>query len=225
MYILIGEKDNMDKNWLKRHWMNVLVGGIFIFVLIPLGVAFLLNFRFIITDTTNEWIGFWGGYLGSIIGGMITLYVMYVTICNENKAKKREEKIQFFNQIIKNYCCVASVTFELINKILDGVFETRIEGYNDILNLFNKCARESNELEILLRTRQYQYDLDKLIDKIKKISSYCEDAMKLYKRFIEEKENREKIEQDIQDLANEATEYEANIQKLITKTVIKNLEK
>ncbi len=34
----------------------------------------------IMLDIESSWIGFWGSYFGSIISGLITLYVLFVTV-------------------------------------------------------------------------------------------------------------------------------------------------
>lgn len=66
----------------------------------------------------NDWIGFFGSYTGSIVGGLITLYVMAITIKNgdtnlhksisENKnLQQKNDKTIFCNDVaglIANYC-------------------------------------------------------------------------------------------------------------------------
>ena len=84
---------------MKKYWKDIFIGIIVIFLVIPLGIAVLVSFRFICTDTSNEWIGFWGGYLGSIIGGLITLYVLVKTLQDNRESQQREERILFCNYI------------------------------------------------------------------------------------------------------------------------------
>lgn len=71
--------------------VTIVLAVICIIILVPLGIAFLLSFNFINTDTSNEWIGFWGGYIGAIVGGLITLYVMHTTL-NENKVEIERQR-------------------------------------------------------------------------------------------------------------------------------------
>lgn len=96
---------------MKKNWWAVAALGMFVIVVVPLLIAGGLSFRLINTDTTNEWIGFWGGYLGSLIGGAITLYVMKetnkearenlkITLQNGKELDQRKEKIEFCNMII-----------------------------------------------------------------------------------------------------------------------------
>lgn len=84
---------------MEKYWKEILLGGIAVLVIVPLAVACMLNFRFICTDTTNEWIGFWGGYLGSVIGGLITLFVLRETLKDNKMSQIRQEKVDFCNYI------------------------------------------------------------------------------------------------------------------------------
>lgn len=84
---------------MKKRWTELFLMGIFIFIIIPLFIAFILSFRFICTDTSNEWIGFWGSYLGSVLGGLITLFVLYQTLKENRLSQLRREKIDFCNYI------------------------------------------------------------------------------------------------------------------------------
>ena len=57
-------------------------------------------------ETENEWIGFWGGYLGSLVGVGAAIYVMKITILHEKEERKRREKIEFclkINEYIMEY--------------------------------------------------------------------------------------------------------------------------
>ena len=58
---------------MKKHKSLITIGTLIMLICIPLFIAFMFNFKFIITDTQNEWIGLRGGYLGAIVGVMITL--------------------------------------------------------------------------------------------------------------------------------------------------------
>ena len=148
---------------MKRDWTKYLLVLIVIFVIIPLGVAFMLSFRFIITDTTNEWIGFWGGYLGAILGGVITLYVLWKTIKEEKKISIRQEKIAYFDNIIHVWSRIVQSAYNL------EIYISRChkEKSNDIVE---KVYREHalltgllKELKILLETRKNTYNVERLL--------------------------------------------------------------
>lgn len=66
----------------------------------PIIIAILVSLPILPKLTNNnDWIGFWGGYLGSILGGMITLFVLKITIDDNNKLRKRDEKISYYNHL------------------------------------------------------------------------------------------------------------------------------
>ena len=84
---------------MKKYWKHIVLISLIILVAVPLAVAFMVSARVLVTDTSNEWIGFWGGYLGSIIGGLITLYVLFRTLKDNKKNQIRQEKIDFCNYV------------------------------------------------------------------------------------------------------------------------------
>jgi len=86
----------------KFNMATYILIAIFVFIFIPLGIAFLVSFDFINTDTSNEWIGFWGGYLGAIIGGLITLFVMKKSL----DSGKEERRINFCELMVDRLICV-----------------------------------------------------------------------------------------------------------------------
>lgn len=45
-----------------------------------------------IAGTSENWVGFWGSYAGAIVGGLITLYVLYHTI--KENAKIRDSQVK-----------------------------------------------------------------------------------------------------------------------------------
>ncbi len=51
----------------------------------------------------NDWIGFWGGYSGTLIGGIITLFVLFKSLADSKKTLKKtlenERYIQERNDI------------------------------------------------------------------------------------------------------------------------------
>lgn len=76
---------------MNKYWKEILLGVIFIFIILPGIIALSMNIRLICTDTSNEWIGFWGGYLGSIVGAIATIGGVYITIRSENEKRAKEE--------------------------------------------------------------------------------------------------------------------------------------
>ena len=102
---------------MKKYWKDIFIGIIVTFLLVPLGIAALVNFRFIYTDTNNEWIGFWGGYLGAIIGIIASVKIMFYTLKQEKIKRIKDEKREFYKQLIDDILEV-TVNFK---KLLVGI--------------------------------------------------------------------------------------------------------
>lgn len=77
-------------------------------ILIPILINFICLMPTEITANNNDWIGFWGAYLGSIIGGIITLFVLFHTnkltreIQNQNMGF--DLKKETFFRVIQSIC-------------------------------------------------------------------------------------------------------------------------
>lgn len=101
---------------MKKYWKEILAGSLIAFLIVPLIIAGMLSFRIIVTDTTNEWIGFWGGYLGAIFAGIIALYVLFKTLDDNRKNLERtfdeNRRLNERGEII-NFC--ESITDRLKN--------------------------------------------------------------------------------------------------------------
>ena len=76
-----------------------------IFVVIFL--AFIFFPQILYTLKVNEsWLGFWGGYLGAIFSGMITLRMMYCTMKEEKqivKENNRRENNKYLLEKLADY--------------------------------------------------------------------------------------------------------------------------
>ncbi len=91
----------------------------------------------------NEWIGFWGSYIGAIISGLIALYVLYHTI-TEN-AKIRETQVK-------------TIKYTQQQTWLDNLRQQVISNYNMLdmqslsIALYKLQKGESEEAQISLMT-------------------------------------------------------------------------
>lgn len=88
--------------------MPVIIGGIVSIVILPQ------------LETSNDWIGFWGSYAGSVVGGIITLLVMKKTLESNRQNQERDEKRQLCMYIVKlvSDFCIATV-YKFALKILE----------------------------------------------------------------------------------------------------------
>ncbi|WP_144772009.1 putative phage abortive infection protein [Enterococcus casseliflavus] len=84
------DKKGFYEQYKKQIWIvGIAVVGL---ILIPLFVQWLIN-----ADTTNKgsddgWLGFWGGYLGAIIGVAGALIAIQIQLSHEKKRFKQESK-------------------------------------------------------------------------------------------------------------------------------------
>lgn len=66
---------------------------IFAIIFVVILFAFIVSPIVLCVLKVNEsWIGFWGGYLGAIFSGIITLWVMYCTMKEEKKIAKENNR-------------------------------------------------------------------------------------------------------------------------------------
>lgn len=82
-----------NKNFEWRYVGYIFSGLVFLFI-----VVFLINLL-IVTEAPfkvaqgNDWIGFWGSVLGSILSGITTFIVLKITINNENKKREYDKNM------------------------------------------------------------------------------------------------------------------------------------
>lgn len=153
----------MYKDWIKKNWGWILLWGIVVLVVIPYIIAKMHSFTWIITDTDNEWIGFWGGYLGSILGGAITLFVLGKTLSEEKKARKREEKIKFFNDLTIVWSEL-SMYYSNMCLYAEKYGETKErDDYEKALLMNNEAYKHNIHFTLLLNTRKEDYDVEEVI--------------------------------------------------------------
>lgn len=58
-------------------------------------------------ETSNDWIGFWGSYIGAIIGGLMTLLVLSATIKDSHQTQekiRRQELAARVANLVSNFC-------------------------------------------------------------------------------------------------------------------------
>jgi hypothetical protein len=127
---------------------------ILIIMLLPLIINLLCLIPTKFTINNNDWIGFWGSYLGSIIGGIITLFVLFQTnkltkdiqehnISFDFKKEifmKSYEKICEIKQTIDNCYNIESIDISSLNYLLNTIDlniinEELVTDYNNALSI------------------------------------------------------------------------------------------
>ena len=211
---------------MKKDWAKYLLALIFILVLIPLGVAFMLSFRFIITDTTNEWIGFWGGYLGAILGGMITLYVLWKTIKEEKEISIRQEKIVYFDNIIHVWAKIVQSTYNLEIYICRCHKEKNNDNVEKTYREHALVTGILSELKILLETRKDVYDVGCLLSYLEVLETQLEKTRDEYDEECSEtfiKSGKEAEGKELDELRNVVEKISESIEKTVVKNINERL--
>ncbi len=92
----------MRSNEYKNYWFYGIIALISI-ISVPIILNFVLQISFpnikIIGDA-DTWLGFWSAYSGSVIGSMITLFVLYKTLRQNQENHKKQ--IDFQIEVIKH---------------------------------------------------------------------------------------------------------------------------
>lgn len=87
------------KQWIRHNKNGLFLVSIVVLIGVPIIVYLLSSIPLLPIGGNNDWAGFWGGYLGAIIGGSITLYVLFKTMQENRWSQSRQEKIDFCNYI------------------------------------------------------------------------------------------------------------------------------
>lgn len=133
---------------MKKYWKEISLATIFAVIIVPLIIALVMSVRLICTDTSNEWIGFWGSYIGAILSAGIAIYVMKETIKIESEIRDVEESGRFLNTLIEkstaitknNKYMMAEVKFEKEESVI-------IKYHNDKQTFLEKCVELNQSLD------------------------------------------------------------------------------
>lgn len=173
-------------------------------LLLPTIIAILVSLPILPKLTNNnDWIGFWGGYLGSILGGMITLFVLKITIEDNNRSKKREEKIYFYNHLTKLYSSLGATTGDLCMLANRYIKDNSPERRDPFIHEFNVLYSIMTEISILLESSLEVYEVNKFYDK--------------YQTIIEEIDRiSDKVDnEEVEDAAGIANEMDLVLEEII----------
>lgn len=87
--------------YIKDHWKVLLLGVIGVLIVIPILTQVLINIETNSKGSDDGWLGFWGGYLGAIIGVAGAIFVVQIQLNEENKSREAEKVDNtFFNLLL-----------------------------------------------------------------------------------------------------------------------------
>lgn len=209
----------MSKKW------KTIVSIIIISILMPLAVGIGVSlpiFKQIVIN--NDWIGFWGSYVGTILGGMITLYVLWKTITDNENARKRDEKIKFFDKVMEistELRVEVGNLFALATRSLAAPSDSELYGL--YLQQSNNLTGIDSKMNILLASRNEIYDCEEFLYKFTKIIGHINEVSNRIDEISETKlisdKKAEEINFEIHNIFKELIE----LQEILIECTRKNI--
>lgn len=118
---------NRTKEFFQKYrWLVI----IFLIIPIFLSVACYFSLPFFNEAGSSAWLGFWGGYLGSVIMAGVTLYVLHMQL-KQNQLENQQ------NRSIQN------------NLILYQIGHDNLKSFKEASNLFCRTLNYNNLVEIV----------------------------------------------------------------------------
>lgn len=114
-------------DWIKKNKKSIIVVSFILCALIPVSINILLSFNVVPSSDTSsgDWLGFWGSFLGSIIGGGATLIGVLLTLDKmeddkqamyNDKKREEEKKYPFLVPLKKTFTAYGFGTYQFTNK-------------------------------------------------------------------------------------------------------------
>lgn len=130
----------------------------------------------------NDWIGFWGSYVGTFLGSIITLIVLFVTLKDNSLARKREEKLEYYNQIIDDYAKFIATAVGYLDYVKRTIMFPNTFDYEEYRKIYLLAAVDSIKISIRLKikettgTKEIFNWIDNVTDEINEIKKELKDA-------------------------------------------------
>lgn len=180
--------EDLKKLLSKNKWALVIT-----LILIPIAI-YALSVIPLFPSGNNDWAGFWGGYLGSIMGILGAILIMQKTSKEEKNNNKKAEKRQFYNQIIHDFSSIEARYKGLLNQVSykDNAEKILIE--KDKKTFLNECIQLNQivfectlHLQLAYQS-QYYYRIEKLTKSFNDYNEIC-------KKIINQLQKEEMTEQ------------------------------
>lgn len=154
---------------MKKYW-KIFTIAIFLSIITPIIIGFGVS-QDILNDWTNDndWIGFWGSYAGAVIGSIVTLLVLWRTLEDNRLAREREEKVNYYNNLINTIALYLTDLDIYLSSIIQLVNFQKVELYNDFFQAKNQVIKSSIILCTQLHIKQGTENVDKIIECIESI--------------------------------------------------------
>ena len=123
-------------------------------------------------SASNDWIGFWGGYIGAILGGIITLYVLLETIRDNKEQQRRNERISFYNRLLEKTVKIDFFFFIVLEmarrRDFDGYMYAIMDYNSLLLEIQMMLEIEKEKHEGIDKVSKAFYDFVKVSDELVK---------------------------------------------------------
>ena len=208
-------KDNNIWEWIKKYKKQIILWSGIILIAVPLIVYGMSEVSILPVTGGNDW----AGYIGAIIGGLITLFVMKYSIESENEKSKRQEKIQYFNDVIK----ISAEFFECVGNLYVKIARCMVspsnEKYEQVLEENNRGARISIVLELMLETRKSEYDLLVYIDEAARLMDQVNVLMgnfvNLAEKSFSDSDNNQELDLKLDELLKYTERVKDNFEDIV----------
>lgn len=102
---------------MSKKWWLILAGFLIIVFLLPLTLDwFVIGNNFPSNITNSDWVSFFGGYIGSLVGAVVSLAGIIITIRYTNDQNKKDRELQ-----VRPYCAIRYV------------YDNKLRGTNKII--------------------------------------------------------------------------------------------
>lgn len=132
-------------NFLKKHKIFIVIAT---FIGSPILVILMTTLSIINVNTDNQWIGFWGNYLGAIIGGILgisgAIFVLTETLHANQSERTRIEILSFCDYLVKtsnayaqqcNACLYQFIDYKNVHTSSNYTGREKINAYKDFLKI------------------------------------------------------------------------------------------
>ena len=179
---------------MKNNW-KILAIVIAVSIITPIIIGFGVS-QDILNDWTNDndWIGFWGSYVGTLIGSGITLLVLWSTLEDNKHAREREEKLSYYNNLIETIATYLADADNYLASLTRLLNKQDYESRNKYVQAKNHLTKSSTILSTQLYIKNGIQNVDKIIECIESIDNMLHDMGVDTNKIARERfENRKSI--------------------------------
>lgn len=192
-------------NYFKDNKKKIVI-CICIVALIPIVIQRLSDIS-AFSSVSNDWVGFWGSYIGAIVGACVALYVLVKTLGDNKKTQIRTEIIEFCNRITEKSSVFAQKyeeslygahTYLAVHELKTSLQEQEFGMYKQFVTTHHSAKAILYEIETYLSIRK---DINIFYTpKLSKVQKAAKVAYNEFKEFESKVAKAEKLT-DVDDKA------------------------